>query len=735
MQKKALISGITGQDGSYLAELLIQKGYEVHGLVRRVSVPNRRNMWMLKNIKIIEGDLEDGTKISGIIKDGQYDEVYNLGAMSFVAYSFENPVQTHLTNCLGVIHLVQAIRRFSPHTRFYQASTSEMYGGEACPVDGYVEDSPFHPRSPYGESKLAAYWHVRNARDGYNLHASNGVLFNHETMVNFMPMFHRNYGDTSFNIKPICEIVEFNESIKQYQQKEVSGIQVWSKNGWVDVTCASAYPHDIKNNNKKPRFINGRNAAFMATSSHVVFMADGTEKETGDIQINDNLATIDLPDNSQENNTSLEEAELLGMMVGDGSISYYENKSIKGCFTNKSQKLKDRFVHLITVVTGGCTKFQNTLSGFTGQPVGQLRINGANDWLRFIDIYNKDHTKRVPKRILNASPEIMLAFLRGYNACDGLKANPCTYEFKNFKTNSATLAMGLWYLISKTTDQEMNLTVEFGSSANPDGIYYSINLLSPVDNQQKETTVNELINQGMSQREIGRRTGISRTFIRKIQNGGSACLIHHLRRQPLTVKKIVDMPEYNGWFYDLETSSGEFHCGVGNTHVHNSPRRGIEFVTQKVATAVADYWRYLQECPLVEANPVPALKIGNMDAQRDWGDARDYVRGMWLMLQQPKPDDYVLATGEAHTVREMIEICFGAAGIVVQWRGEGKDEKGYDTQRGTLIVEVDPRFYRPTDVSCLIGNASKARKILGWKPEISFEEMMIMMVDNAKNNP
>jgi GDPmannose 4,6-dehydratase len=181
--KEALITGVTGQDGSYLAELLLEKGYRVDGLVRRISVPNRKNTTNFDchpDFNFVEGDLEDPFRMSGIVKRGQYDEVYNLGAMSFVHYSFQNPTQAALTNYLGNVYLLEAIKQHSPHTRFYQASTSEMYGGTACPESGYDENSAFHPRSPYGVAKLAAYWNTRNARDGYGIFACNGILFNHE---------------------------------------------------------------------------------------------------------------------------------------------------------------------------------------------------------------------------------------------------------------------------------------------------------------------------------------------------------------------------------------------------------------------------------------------------------------------------------------------------------------------------------------------------------------------------
>ena len=157
-----------------------------------------------------------------------------------------------------------------------------------------------------------------NYREAYGLFAVNGILFNHETIASFTPMCVRAAGEEGFDIKPIREIVAFDEQYKQYQSKSVSGIQVWGKSGWVDVKYASAYPHDVLGNNKKPRFINSRTGAYMATGSHVVFMADGTERETKNIEIGDRLEVIDLPRIAEiaHNRVSLEGAGLMGMMVG-----------------------------------------------------------------------------------------------------------------------------------------------------------------------------------------------------------------------------------------------------------------------------------------------------------------------------------------------------------------------------------------------------------------------------------
>jgi GDPmannose 4,6-dehydratase len=142
-------------------------------------------------------------------------------------------------------------------------------------------------------------------------------------------------------------------------------------------------------------------------------------------------------------------------------------------------------------------------------------------------------------------------------------------------------------------------------------------------------------------------------------------------------------------------------------------------VTRKITRAVA----------AIHLGRQKRLYIGNLDAQRDWGHARDYVEGMWLMLQQPAPDDYVLATGEAHTVRELIERAFAEVGRKIEWRGKGVDEKGRDAKTGEVLVEVDPRYFRPTEVDRLLGDPAKAREKLGWQHKTTFGQLVREMVE------
>src|SRR3989344_9158242 len=181
--KKAIISGITGQDGSYLAELLLSKGYEVHGIMRRISsfASGRIDHLITSNpnIHIHYGDLTDALALAGLISDIKPDEFYNIGAMSQVKVSFEVTEYTLQTNAVGVLNVLEAIRKFSPQTKFYQASSSEMFGVPGGPAP-YNENTPMIPQSPYGVAKLTAYHLTRQYRDGYGLFATTGILFNHE---------------------------------------------------------------------------------------------------------------------------------------------------------------------------------------------------------------------------------------------------------------------------------------------------------------------------------------------------------------------------------------------------------------------------------------------------------------------------------------------------------------------------------------------------------------------------
>lgn len=177
---------------------------------------------------------------------------------------------------------------------------------------------------------------------------------------------------------------------------------------------------------------------------------------------------------------------------------------------------------------------------------------------------------------------------------------------------------------------------------------------------------------------------------------------------------------YSYWItINYRESYNMFACN-GILFNHESPRRGENFVTRKITLAIAAIVSGRQE----------KLSLGNMNAKRDWGFAGDYVEGMWLMLQQDKPGDYVLATNETHTVREFVEAAFAQLGITVRWEGTGVNEKGYDDQTGKLLVDINPEFYRPAEVEFLWGNPAKAEKELGWKRKTDFRQLVSMMMEH-----
>jgi GDPmannose 4,6-dehydratase len=184
-------------------------------------------------------------------------------------------------------------------------------------------------------------------------------------------------------------------------------------------------------------------------------------------------------------------------------------------------------------------------------------------------------------------------------------------------------------------------------------------------------------------------------------------------RSPYGVAKL-----YAYWItVNYREAYGIYACN-GILFNHESPIRGETFVTRKITRALARIKLGLQD----------RLYLGNLDAKRDWGHARDYVRMQWMMLQQDQPEDFVIATGRQHTVRELVDIATAELGIRISWEGEGPDEKGLDAQTGRVVVAVDPTYFRPTEVDTLLGDPSKARNKLGWFPEISFEQMVAEMV-------
>jgi len=687
--KKALITGVTGQDGSYLAEFLLSKGYEVHGIIRRASTFNTQRIDHIyvdphtKGAKFFlhYGDLSDGEQITNIIYNLKPDEIYHLGAQSHVRVSFDIPEYTGNVTALGTTRILEAVRKSGIKTKFYQASSSEMFGSAAPPQN---EETPFKPQSPYAAAKLYAYWLVKNYREGYGIFASNGILFNHECVTAGTPIIIKQ--ENLIDIVPIEEVVPHRENPEKGKRYVTLNcdLEIWNGDKWTRVKSMTAtWNKSNSREDKKVKRIVCRGGFYEATHDHISFLKGGKEIKTGELKEGDKLELKSFPELSSKTILSLEEAEFLGMIVADG----YVRPEGKGRFINNDVKLRNRFSTLWEKVSGGWSQTAKHGSGFNPKnTVYSLELRGGANYLKYIsrEIYTEKKFKRIPKRILNASTECIKAFLRGYNNCDGLKKGNQKTEFKSFTTNSQVLAAGLWLLVNKT----LKLRVTFHPEMREDKVYYHLNINS------------------------------------NIKSGKGK----HLKK-PLEEIKKANLLMHTGWLFDLETESGTFSAGIGLTWIHNSPRRGETFVTRKITRAIAN----------IIAGRQKKLYLGNMEAKRDWGFAPEYCEAMWRILQQGNPDDFVVGTGDSRSVREFVEKAFDYAGLEIEWKGSGEKEKGFvkslkkgreeTLKPGDVIIEIDPKYFRPTEVDNLKADISKAKRIFNWSPRVSFAELVKIMVD------
>jgi len=678
--RKALITGITGQDGSYLSELLLNKGYEVHGVIRRSSLINTSRInHVYDQLNLHYGDLTDSTNIVRIIQKVQPDEIYNLAAQSHVKVSFELPEYTGDVDALGTLRVLEAVRLLGleKNTRIYQASTSELYG--------LVQESPqkettaFYPRSPYGVAKLYGFWIVKNYRESYGMHASSGILYNHECFDSNTPLIIKK--NNFIDIVYIRSLTPERKNIQKENNvltKEINNLQVWNGEKFVKINLVTRRKISTldKENQEKINF-NTRSGVVKVTPNHKLLLNNFDKITARDVPLNTELKHGEFPPTDCLTNLTIEESQLYGMLVGDGNISQNRIR-----FTNNDELIRDKFISLCRSVFGNIT--HKTHSHALGYGVTtQVDISGlSKNKVASIaeEIYEKKTKhKKVPQRILNSSIEVKESFFEGYYACDGLKKDRCTYKYKSLKSNSPILCQGLLLIVSQITGQKYNINVFEQNNKE----YYQINLRNS----------------------------------NKINNKGS----HFLKNDSELKKKSSLKNENKDCFvYDIETECGYLNAGVGKLVVGNSPRRGQTFVTKKITDAFYKISTNQQDC----------LYLGNLNAKRDWGHAKDFVEAMWLILQQYEPDDYIIATGEQHSVREFVEKSAAYFNMKIEWQGEELNEIGIDVNSGRTVVKVDARYFRPAEVESLLGDATKAREKLGWVPKTSFEQLVEDMCVN-----
>jgi GDPmannose 4,6-dehydratase len=676
--KKALITGITGQDGAYLAELLLKKGYEVHGIKRRTSLFNTDRIDHLYEDPHVEhrhfilhyGDMTDSLSLLRVIQKVQPDEIYNLAAQSHVAVSFEEPEFTANADALGALRVLEAMRilGLDKSARFYQASTSELYG--QVQETPQKETTPFYPRSPYAAAKLYAYWITVNYREAYGMYACNGILFNHECVSIETPLLTRCRGVV--DVVTPDDLVALRRKGTTVQHFETPDTEVWDGRSWTPIVAITATRRKEQQPDHLLLCIQARAGVVSCTAHHKLLDADGGEVRADTVKAGDSLLLADkLPRPTNWTALTAEMAEFLGYMAADGYVPESDRSTIQ--FTNNDTELQNRVAELWSRLFLGNSRMAFSPSGFGPREVAQGYMTGAGRatvlWLRD-QLYTKTGHKRVPRLVLNSSQALQAAFLTGYYAGDGLKAG----NGDSVKTNSAVLAQGLCWLYANQ-GRAASVYLEQRNGRN----YYQLNL----------ATAAPLGDKGQ-----------------------------HLRKPAAEVRVVnqASLPD-DEWVFDLETGSGRFMAGVGRVIVHNSPVRGETFVTRKITRALARIKLGLQDC----------LYLGNLSAKRDWGHARDFVEAMWLMLQQDKPEDFVIATGVQKSVRDFVDAAAAALELPLRWAGSGVGEHALD-DKGNRIVAVDPRYFRPTEVETLLGDASKARAALKWKPRVTFDQLVAEMV-------
>jgi GDPmannose 4,6-dehydratase len=518
-----------------------------------------------------------------------------------------------------------------------------------------TELTPFHPRSPYGVAKAYGHHITVNYRESYDLFAVSGILFNHECLSETTPLIVRE--DGTVDVKLVAELVPLSRKGRSTQTFDPRCfLEVWDGSDWTEVRAITATRRRRTDPDHELLSIEARAGVVEVTAHHQVLDDDFAPVRAGDVQEGDLLAVADeLPEVPAWTVLSPHLAELLGYLAADGYVS---KDGGKVRFVNNDHILRAHVAQLWSQLFLGSTHDWEGRSGWNPErPVSAVNLSGAHGvgaWLRS-QLYAASGHKQVPPLVLNAEPEAREAFLSAYYSGDGLKRG----KGMSIKTNSPKLALGVCWLFH-LAGQPSSVYVEERAGVE----YYQLNLASAV--------------------RVGARG-------------------QHLRKSPAEVRRVRPTGhDSDEWVFDLETASGALCAGVGRLIVHNSPRRGLEFVTRKVSDGVARIKHGLTD----------ELRLGNLESKRDWGFAGDYVEAMWLMLQQDEASDYVIATGEEHTVQEFVDLAFERVGL--------------DPQKH---VVVDPRFLRPAEVDHLVGDASKARRELEWAPRTSFRELVELMVD------
>ena len=695
--KKALITGITGQDGAYLSKLLIEKGYEVHGIVRRVALEDpEHRLWrirpILKDIILHPASLESYASLFNVVEKIKPDECYHLAAQSFVSYSFEDEFSTINTNINGTHYMLSSVKYKAPKCKFYFAG---------C----YSKDTRVITRNGFKK-----YNEIKVGDKIYTINIKTNKI----------------------ELKPIKRII-----VKKYRGK-----MIHIKGKRIDLLVTPDHNMLLRRGNKLyyERACNIKKMVY-DRASDVGFPIpgwDGVNKKY--IDFSDFINIKNIPYNTKKNlikkMKTVDYLYLLGIYIGDGYTGKYKysrtmsaqdfikRRNNKGQFINSQGECKtitypsNYIFFAVPEKDKARKKIIRILRKYKiefREKKSTIEFSSAILQKMFKQSGNNVYDKHIPEWILNLSSKLLKFFYDGLIDSDGWRRKDGREGFattsKRLMEGFVELCIKLQYtskvFCKKSKQVYFNREKRFFNSRKS----YHISINHGFKKKIYKTHIKEKNYNGLvwclemkdNHNFIIERKGDSYFC------GNSSEMFGQVRESPQTentpfhprspygISKVAGFELTRNYreAYNMFTSSGILFN-------HESPMRGYEFVTRKITRGVAK----------IKAGLSKELRLGNLDAKRDWGFSGDYVEAMYLMLQQDKPDDYVIATGETHTVKEFVQLAFNYAGL---------DWEDY--------VKIDKSLYRPAVVHELRGDCSKARKMLNWKSKVDFKGLVKMMVD------
>ena len=635
---RILITGITGFVGSHLGEFLLKKkDTEVHGIERWRS--KTENIDHIKNKIILhECDIKDATSVRRVIDEVRPDRIFHLAAQSFVHTSWHTPAETLITNLIGELNLFEAIRNIGINPYILVAGSSEEYGlvyENELPIK---ETNPLRPLSPYAVSKVGQDLLAYQYYQSYKLNTIRTRAFNH-SISKWSPVILKDGYSDLIDICYISEIRDKQKKCGYLSGKLVGDVQIWdldkhnlyiwSNNTWSKLYSISCHP---VRNGKLVRLMT-RGGFVELTDNHSIIGEDLKSIDVSKLQIGHNIKNIELP-NSEIMEVHSDVAWFFGLFVSEGCITTNKAK-----IDNKDKLLLDKVKKILLRHFGVDSYYSQRSRG-----VYRLSLRkpfGFAQWLK-PQVYASDRNKKVPKCILNANKDAKLAFLEGYNEGDGLQKGYGSYKFKNFKTESRILAMGLYYLIKNTTGQE--ICINYGDRRTG---YLSLNLHSDIKSHSR----------------WGKHLEI-----------------------PENVVKYKKEFEYEEEVWDFSTENEMFHSGIGNLLVHNTgPRRGEVFSESNFARQIALTEKGKQE---------PVIYVGNLSAKRDFTDVRDIVRAYWLCLEKCRPGEvYNISSQKAYSIREILNMLLEISKVKVKIKREPERLRPSDVP---ILIGDSEKFRKET---------------------------------------